>query len=107
MLSEDGREEMPSGGNFETRKAYSLGEHDFVTIRTIKSLLAGNSYKDLFTLDNHLLILESIRRRLSLISAGETSMGIANWNARQHISELKELISKLGEFRRKLFLSYT
>tara|TARA_Y100000310_G_scaffold229168_1_gene231557 strand:+ start:37683 stop:38114 length:432 start_codon:yes stop_codon:yes gene_type:complete len=89
---------------FSKQQAYVLNEYDLTAITAIKSFLTKNAYRELFTVDNHVLLLESIRKKLSLINAGETNVGLLNWGVRQHLTELKELMSKLHKIRQQMFL---
>jgi len=86
-------------------RAYMLSESDFATMDSIKSLLKRNSYSELFSIDSHLLMLDSIRKKISLMCAGEASSGSINWNAREQISEVKEVMKNLRELRQRFFLS--
>ena len=87
------------------QQAYWLTERDFTMINTVKMLLTKKAYTELFMLDSHLLLLESIKRRLSVISMGEISNGLVNWDVRHHISELRELMGNLRKLRKDLFLA--
>jgi len=101
MLSDNGSGfEVTNGG-----QAYTLSHSDHTTISSIKTLLISKAYKELFTVDNHLLLLESIKRRLSIICAGETSTGLMNWDLKQHISDLRELMNNLRQIRREMLVS--
>ena len=85
--------------------AYALSDSDHTTINVIKHLLKKDAYKELFTLDSHLLLLETMKRKFSVISAGETYNGLSNWGLREHIFELKDVISELRTLRERLFNS--
>ena len=86
-------------------RAYRMSRTEFVTLATIKDILNDNSYGDLFSLESHLQLLESIRKRLSIIVAAEAHSGMVNWSLKQQIEDINELVSKLQEARQKLFVS--
>ena len=88
-------------------KAYALNSNDFAAISIVKNFLAKNVYKELVTVDNHLVCLSEIRRRLSCISAAETRSGLTNWNLRHQIAELKDLTTKLKQVRADLLVKLT
>jgi hypothetical protein len=84
-------------------QACTLSESDFATVKSIKSLLKRDSYSELFSIDSHLLLLDSIRKKMSVISAGEASCGIINWSAREQISDVKDVMKTLRELRHRFF----
>ena len=84
-------------------QAFTLSDSDFSTIKSIKSLLKRNSYSELFSVDSHLLLLDSIRKKISVLSAGEASDGIINWSAREQILEVKDVMKDLRELRQRFF----
>ena len=86
----------------EGSKAYALDRADFAAINSVKSFLEKSIYKELFTVDNHIVCLEDIRKRLSFISAAEARAGLTNWSLQSQIEELRDLTERLKDIKNGL-----
>ncbi len=97
--------EQKEVSNFTVRnmKAYTLSNRDQTFVTAVSNRLQTIAYHELFSVDNHLLTLDSMRKKLTLIAAGERRQGMHNWVVRQNIHEINSLISRLYSVRKTLF----
>ena len=84
-------------------QAYNLSEEESAMMGAVKGLLSKGAYTELFTIDTHLLRLDEVRKKLSLISASEFRTGLFNWSLRQNIEDLRAMILQLKNLRSFMF----
>ena len=81
------------------KKVYAINSDDFQIISYVKNFLENRTYNEPFTVESHLISLDSIRKHLSFISVAETRSGRTNWKLMHQITELKELIEELRSIK--------
>lgn len=82
---------------------YVMDSTDSGFLSTVKKMLSGNYYHELFTLDNHLLHLDSIRKHLSMMLAAEKRGGVMNWALRENVNEVDSLLGELQKLKNGMF----
>ena len=90
--------------NDDLTKAYSMPQTELNFVQCVRELVKSDSYQELFSVDNHLVALEDIRRKLTMITLTEAHTGIMNWNLKEKISDINDLLARLQQKRRLLFL---
>lgn len=77
-------------------KPYQLEEYEKRSIEEVKAMLSRkNGYRDTETIEQHLVYLQSMAKKLSLLMSSEEREGIMNLEMRRCLDDIKSCCTSL------------
>ncbi len=88
-------------------KPYKLEGYELNSINEISHLLKKRNYGDPEIIEQHLIYLESLSKKLNIILSTEEKEGLMNLELRQSVGEIRnlclELAKRHGALKRQIF----
>ena len=79
-----------------SRKAYSVPDYDVRSLDEIEHYPGRRKYAERSECAEHITYLENLQKGLSMIRVAEEREGIMNWEIREVLDRVKELIIRLS-----------